>query len=192
MPRINLLPWREALRKEREKNFGLAVLVTVAVAGALVYGGILFFDAKIAYQDARNLYLEQQITILDEQIKEIEELKQTKENLIARMQIIEELQASRPQIVHVFEELVLTLPNGVFLSSIEQKGDALTIKGVAESSARVSAFMRNINSSEWLADPELEVIAAQDDGRNRRSHFELKAKAVSPKSETDEEEGGDA
>lgn len=158
MPRINLLPWREAQRKERKLKFtvalGAAALCAFAVAGAvyLLYNGMI--DAQVA----RNEILKQQIKILDRQIEEINDLEKTKRQFIARMQIIEKLQGSRPEIVHVLDQIVKTLPDGVYLTGVTQSGDHLKFTGVAQSSTRVSTFMRNIDSSQWMKNPTLEVI----------------------------------
>jgi type IV pilus assembly protein PilN len=158
MPRINLLPWREAQRKERKLKFtvalGVAALCAVAVTGA-VY---LLYNEMIDEQVARNEILEQQIKILDRQIEEINDLEKTKRQFIARMQIIEKLQGSRPEIVHVLDQIVKTLPDGVYLTGVVQTGDHLKFTGVAQSSTRVSTFMRNIDSSQWMKNPTLEVI----------------------------------
>jgi type IV pilus assembly protein PilN len=158
MPRINLLPWRDAQRKERKLKFMVAMGGAV-VCAFLVMGGVyLLYSAMIDAQDARNALLTQQIKVLDRQIEEINDLEQTKLQFIARMQIIEKLQRSRPEIVHLFDQIVKTLPDGVYLTDITQTGDHLKFTGVAQSSTRVSAFMRNIDSSQWMKNPTLEVI----------------------------------
>jgi type IV pilus assembly protein PilN len=158
MPRINLLAWREAQRKERKLAFMVALgaaAVCACVATVAVY---LLYDGMIDAQESRNQMLQAQIKILDRQIEEINNLEQTKRQFIARMQIIEKLQRSRPEIVHVFDQIVKTLPDGVYLTSVTQSGDHLKFTGVAQSSTRVSAFMRNIDSSQWMRNPTLEVI----------------------------------
>ena len=158
MPRINLLPWREAQRKERKLAFMVALggaAVCACVVTAAVY---LLYTGMIDAQIARNDLLQQQIRVLDRQIEEINDLEQTKRQFIARMQIIEKLQRSRPEIVHVFDQIVKTLPDGVYLTGVTQAGDHLKFTGVAQSSTRVSAFMRNIDASQWMKDPTLEVI----------------------------------
>ena len=158
MPRINLLPWREAQRKERKLKF-MGAMGGAAVCAILVTGGVyLLYNAMIDAQDARNALLKQQIKVLDRQIEEINSLEQTKQQFIARMQIIEKLQRSRPQIVHLFDQIVKTLPDGVYLTSVTQSGEHLKFTGVAQSSTRVSTFMRNIDSSQWMKNPTLEVI----------------------------------
>ena len=158
MPRINLLPWREAQRKERKLKF-MGAMGGAAVCALLATGGVyLLYNAMIDAQDARNAVLKEQIKILDRQIEEINNLEQTKQQFIARMQIIEKLQGSRPEVVHLFDQIVKTLPDGVYLTGVTQTGDHLKFTGVAQSSTRVSNFMRNIDASQWMKNPTLEVI----------------------------------
>jgi type IV pilus assembly protein PilN len=179
MPRINLLPWREEQRKQRLKNFGIAAGAAVAVGIATVLYAHATMNRFIAHQNERNKYLETEIATLDKQIAEIKELESTKERLLARMQIIEQLQRSRPEVVHLFDELVRRLPDGVYLKSVKQTGNKLSIKGVAQSSTRVSALMRNIDASEWLTDPGLDVVETVEQGRARNSEFTIFASQVS-------------
>jgi type IV pilus assembly protein PilN len=178
MPRINLLPWREEQRKQRLKSFGIAALGAVAVGVATVMYAHMTVSRFIDFQGQRNKYLETEIATLDKQIAEIKELEATKDRLLARMQIIEQLQRSRPEVVHLFDELVRRLPDGVYLKSVKQTGNRLSIKGVAQSSTRVSALMRNIDSSEWLTDPGLDVVETVDQGRTRSSEFTIFASQV--------------
>jgi type IV pilus assembly protein PilN len=179
MPRINLLPWREAQRKQRLKNFGIAAAAAIALGAGAVLWAHATVNRFIEHQEQRNKYLENEIAILDKQIAEIKELEATKERLLARMQIIEQLQRSRPEVVHLFDELVRRLPDGVYLRSVKQTGNKLSIKGVAQSSTRVSAFMRNIDGSEWLDDPGLDVVETKEEGRARNSEFTIFATQVS-------------
>ncbi len=158
MPRINLLPWRDELRAQRRNQFYMAMGGAFGVAAILVLIGVLLMNGVIDAQHDRNALLTEEIATLDGRIKEIVDLEQKKNRLVARMKIIEELQTSRPVIVHLFEELVTTLPDGVYLTSVKQTGKLLEIKGVAESNTRVSAFMRNIDKSEWLESPDLKVV----------------------------------
>jgi type IV pilus assembly protein PilN len=158
MPRINLLPHREAKRRERKLNFLVALGIATLCACVATVGVYLLYNGMIDAQDSRNEMLTQQIKILDRQIEEINDLQQTKQQFIARMQIIEKLQRSRPAIVHLFDQIVKTLPDGVYLTGVTQTGDHLKFTGVAQSSTRVSAFMRNIDSSQWMKNPSLEVI----------------------------------
>ena len=158
MPRINLLPWREELRKQRQKNFGIAAAAAVALAAGTVWYTHAYFNGEIDQQRRRNQFLNKEIKAMDDQIAEIQELEATRDRLIARMQIIDQLQRSRPEVVHLFDELVRTLPDGVSLNSIRQTGNRLLIKGVAQSSTRVSNYMRNLDASPWFRDPGLNII----------------------------------
>lgn len=164
MPRINLLPWREAQRKDRKLKF-FGALGGAAACAVLVTGGVyVIYNGMIDAQESRNAMLEAQIKILDRQIEQINDLQQTKRQFIARMQIIEKLQGSRPEIVHLFDQIVKTLPDGVYLTSVTQAGDHLKFSGVAQSSTRVSTFMRNIDASQWMKNPTLEVIQSASSG----------------------------
>ena len=158
MPRINLLPHREAKRKDRKLKFFGAMGGAVACALLATGGVYVIYTGMIDGQEARNQLLQQQIKVLDRQIEEINNLEQTKRQFINRMQIIEKLQRSRPEIVHLFDQIVKTLPDGVYLTGVTQTGEHLKFTGVAQSSTRVSAFMRNIDSSQWMKNPTLEVI----------------------------------
>ena len=180
MPRINLLPWRDAQRKERKLAFLVALGVAVLAAMVTTFAAYLMYDSMIAGQQRRNEMLRTQIKLLDKQIEEINSLETEKQKFIARMDIIEKLQRSRPGIVHVFDEIVKTLPDGVYLTGIQQVSAAankrLKFDGVAQSSTRVSSFMRNIDASEWLRNPELQVVQT---GKGPGSNFTLTADEVS-------------
>jgi type IV pilus assembly protein PilN len=158
MPRINLLPWREGQRKERK----LGLLVALGVAGlaglATAFAAYLLYGSWIEAQQHRNDQLRGEIRVLDKQIEEINNLETAKQKFIARMEIIEKLQRSRPEIVHVFDEIVRTLPEGVYLTGVKQTDRKLKFDGVAQSSTRVSSFMRNLDGSQWLRNPELQVV----------------------------------
>jgi type IV pilus assembly protein PilN len=178
MPRINLLPWREQQRKERKLALGVA-LGGAAVAAALVTLGVnLFYNSLINGQEDRNERLQGEIRELDKQIERINTLETQKQNFIARMEIIEKLQRSRPEVVHMFDELVRTIPDGTYLTLLEQNKARIKIQGVAQSSTRVSTFMRNIDASEWLRNPELEVIETKS-GQTLGASFTLFADQVS-------------
>ena len=178
MATINLLPWREERRRERKRQFfiilGTAAGITLGII-VLVHG---LFTQLIEHQQVRNKYIEDQIALLDKKITEIRELEKEKQRLLDRIRAIETLQTSRPVIVHLFDELVTTLPEGVFLTEISQQGDAIAIKGVAQSNARVSSFMRNIEVSPWLKSPHLEVVEATAQDGRRLSNFTLKVQQV--------------
>jgi type IV pilus assembly protein PilN len=158
MPRINLLPWREGERKERKLAFTVALGVAALAAGLTTFVAYIAFGSMVEAQEARNEKLRGEIKAVDKQIEEINNLENSKQKFIARMTIIEQLQRSRPEIVHVFDEIVKTLPDGVYLTAVKQSASKLKFEGVAQSSTRVSSFMRNIDGSDWLRNPELEVV----------------------------------
>lgn len=179
MPRINLLPWREELRQKRKKEFFTAVFGAVLLGGLLAYGYKLTVQGWTAAQNNRNSILRAEIAELDKQIEEIEGLENQKERLIARMQIIDRLQRSRPEVVHLFDELVETLPEGVYLTQVRQTNDRIEISGSAQSSTRVSSLMRNIDESEWLRNPGLDVVETVEAGRARNAQFKVFAEQIS-------------
>lgn len=186
MARINLLPWRAELRKQRRNEY-LGIVGAFAGLAILVWGGVHFhFTERIEFQTERNNYLRTEIASLDKKIKEIQELEKEKERLIARMKAIETLQSSRPIIVHIFDELVTSLPEGVYLKEVAQNANTITLKGVAESNARVSSFMRNIEKSQWLKDPKLEIIQSSDESGRRIANFTLRMTQNVPVTETEE------
>src|SRR5689334_16910621 len=158
MPRINLLPWREAQRKDRKLAFLVALGVAALAAGVTAFAAYLLYGSMIEAQERRNTSLRAAIKTLDKEIEEINSLESAKQKFIARMEIIEKLQRSRPEIVHLFDEIVKTMPDGVYLTGVKQTDKHLKFDGVAQSSTRVSAFMRNIDGSEWLRNPDLEVV----------------------------------
>ena len=146
MAHINLLPWREELRKQKQKEFGIIAGGSVVLAGLIVLLAHFHVDGLINNQNQRNAYLESEIAILDKRIGRIKELEAMKQNLLARMNVSQELQGSRPESVHLLDELVRTLPEGVHLNKFTQKIKALTMTGMAESNARVSDYMRKIDA----------------------------------------------
>ena len=163
MPRINLLPWRDEERKERKVKF-LVALGGAAIGAALTaFVGFLLMDSMVSAQDVRNDRLKTEIAELDKQIEKINSLEADKARFIARMEVIEKLQRSRPEIVHVFDEISKQLPDGVYLTGLTQTGGRFKFEGVAQSSTRVSAFMRNIDGSSYLKNPELEVVETKKD-----------------------------
>jgi len=192
MPRINLLPWRDEQREKRRNQFYMALGAAAAGASLVILVGNLVFSNIIDHQNDRNRRLQNEIDALNIRIEEILNLEGKKERLLARMEIIEQLQRSRPGIVHVFEEIVTTLPDGMFLTSVKQTGNRLQIIGAAESNTRVSALMRNIDASEWLGSPDLEVVEVKasrsgPDG-SRASEFTVFAKTLTHTAEEEESE----
>jgi type IV pilus assembly protein PilN len=188
MPRINLLPWRTELRQKRKKEFVVALLGTVVVGGLLVYVSKLTVQGWTSAQQARNTILKNEITELDKQIAEITGLENQRERLLARMQVIDQLQRSRPEVVHLFDELVDAVPDGVNLTEIVQQGTRVEMRGTAQSSTRVSALMRNIDGSEFLTNPGLDVVETTATGPDRNSQFKLFAQQVSMTAEDGLEE----
>ena len=187
MPSINLLPWREAERKRRQREFGVALGGAVVAGIAVVMLTMLAFSQMISGQKARNDRLTAEIVELEKSIEEIDGLERQKERLLARMEIIEQLQKSRPEIVHLFDEVVRQLPEGVYLTGMRQTGARVEIRGVAQSSTRVSALMRSIDSSEWLSDPEVERVETTQSGSSRQAEFVVYLKQLRSDSEEDME-----
>lgn len=173
MAKINLLPWREELRKQRQIDFlaslGAGILVTIVI----MFGIRLTYEGLIENQNKRNAYLQTEISALDKKIKEIKELEKTKSRLISRMEVIQKLQSSRPAVVHMFDQLAKTVPEGVFLTSFTQSNNRLLLQGNAQSNARVSAYMRKLEGSPWLKGTNLSIIQAKGDSGGRVSGFNL-------------------
>jgi type IV pilus assembly protein PilN len=193
MPRINLLPWRAQQRKERQKNFAISVLVAVVLGGLIMWMVNTGIQGRIDHQNARNQRLQQEIATLDEQIREIRNLRARKERLLARMAAIDDLQRARPEVVFLFDQIVRIMPEGVYLTEFTQNGRNLLFKGVAESSTRVSSLMRNIAASPTLGDPRLQVVQSGQAqrgvatrGPGRRAEFTLAARQVSSVEEEEE------
>ena len=189
MAKINLLPWREELRAEQTRQFvsmlGLFSFMMVAIVGAVH----LNISGLISHQQSRNGILTKEIAALDLALKEIDALEETKQELLSRMDVIQSLQQQRPQIVRLFDAFVRTVPEGIYLTSIKQSGNDLSINGVAESNGRVSAYMRNIDNSDWMATPKLSVIETKK-GSLRSSTFVLTTSQSSPKDK--DKDGGDS
>ena len=190
MAKINLLPWRDALRRERQTQFFITMGIAAVIAVG-IWGAIHFYHTQlIEYQQSRNAYIETQIAVVDKKIEEIERLEREKERLLARMRAIEQLQGHRPLIVRFFDEIVANLPEGMSLTKISQKGSQITLNGIAQSNARVSGFMRSLEKSEWLVKPDLEVIqvTSADKDAQRLYNFTLRISQVIPKASEEEDE----
>ncbi len=189
---INLLPWREELRQEQKKQFGILTGLMMLLAAAII--GLIHIQmvTKIDYQLSRNKFMSGEISKLDQEIAEISELRKVRRSLVERMEVIQDLQRSRPSIVHLFTEIVSTVPNGVYLESLTQTGKNLLMNGQAESNARVSTYMRNLDASDWLKAPNLTVIEIEDIKVNRISNSTLTVKQTSPDANEDEvsDDGG--
>jgi len=161
MPRINLLPWRDVERKRKRQEFVVGVL-GAAVVGLLLGLLVKFqLQAATSHQNERNALIEAEIKKVDKDIETIQGLEQQKDRLLARMEVIEQLQRSRPGVVHLFDQLVRTIPDGVYFTAIKQDGTKVRLDGIAQSGTRVSALMKNIETSEWMADPALEKVESK-------------------------------
>jgi type IV pilus assembly protein PilN len=184
MARINLLPWRTERRKQREREFYMMLLASAVVGVVALFALIGWMGARIDNQQERNAYLQNEIKSLDKQIEEIVELDKTKSQLLTRKQIIEQLQSNRSQMVHLFDEMVRTIPDGVRLTSLKQAGDILTLEGMAESNARVATYMRNIDNSPWMGRTDLRKIenksGAKDIDKKAPYVFSLDVKLRKP------------
>ena len=190
MARINLLPWRAERRKARQKEF-VGMLGLAAIGGVLASFLIVsYYSGRISNQTGRNEYLRGEITKVDAQIKEIEELDKKKAKLLARKEVIEQLQANRSQMVHLFDSLVRTIPDGVTLTSIKQEGEILTLGGRSQSNARVSTYMRNLEGSGWMTNPDLNIIEAKAGNAGLPYEFNLKVKLANPNAPKDEDGDG--
>jgi type IV pilus assembly protein PilN len=176
MPRINLLPWREAERKKRQRDFGVALAGGFVAAALCILGTMFVYSQMIDNQESRNERLTEEIASLEKSIEEIDGLERQKERLLARMEIIEQLQKSRPEIVHLFDEVARQMPEGVYLTGMKQTGSKVEVRGVAQSSTRVSALMRQVDASDWMSDPEVERVETTTAGASRQAEFVVNLK----------------
>jgi type IV pilus assembly protein PilN len=181
MARINLLPWREQLREERKKRFLAVLAATLIAALLLVLLADRYLDAAIERQNARNEFVRSEIAQLDIQIKEIKALRERRQQLVERMKIIQDLQGNRPVIARVFDQLVRTLPDGVYFTGLKMTGSSIAIVGGAESNNRVSNLMRNLDGSDWLESPNLNEVKAVTSGAlEQQSIFQLSVQQTKP------------
>lgn len=192
MARINLLPWRAERQKERKKQFGVMAGFAALVAAALWFVINWHYSNQISGQQERNAFLDQQIADVKTKITEIKVLEEKKTKLLNRKKVIEELQANRSLMVHLFDQLVRTIPDGVVLTSIKQEGDKLTLEGRAQSNARVSTYMRNFEGSPWMTKPDLSVIEAEGENKGLPYTFTLTVTLNNPnaKKDGDKSSGG--
>jgi type IV pilus assembly protein PilN len=185
MARINLLPWRAERREQRKREFFIQLGIAAAAAILVVILWGLWMNFRIDNQNDRNAYLKQEIQQLDAKIAEIKDLQKVKSRLLARKQIIEKLQANRAQMVHLFDELVKTIPNGARLTSMKQQGDKLTLHGVAQSNATVAAYMRNIEASPWMGSAQLVKTENTHGDVSSPYEFDLVVTLTTPKAGAD-------
>lgn len=188
MAKINLLPWRENLRQQRQQMFLVFLGATAAAAVLLVFLANYAMNSMITGQENRNDYLRAEIRKLENDIRRIEDLEQVRDNLVARKEVIERLQANRSMTVHLFNQLARTVPEGVTLDSVRQASSEVTVEGTSESETRVSEFMRAMESAEWLHEPRLRIVEQnrRQDRPGQPYRFELKVRIASPGSQEEE------
>jgi type IV pilus assembly protein PilN len=191
MARINLLPWRAERRKQREREFYMQLGLAAVVGIAAVFLWAMWMNVRINNQNDRNGYLQGQIKQLDQKIVQIHNLEKVRTHLLARKRIIEKLQADRSKMVHLFDELVKTIPHSVRLSSMQQQGDALKLDGVAQSNASVADYMRNLEQSPWMSNIQLGKTENKHDDSRMPYVFNLSMKMVKPKSDEKDAAGSD-
>lgn len=185
MVKINLLPWREERRQQMTNEFFVMLVAGVLLALLIAGSAYYYFDQNIKFQNTRNKFMTDEIAKLDKQIAEIEELESKKASLISRQQVIEELQANRTQMVHLFDELVKTIPNGVFLENIKQSGIKLTVEGYAQSYARISDYMDQLKASDWFTKIDVVLIKNDDTLSSHEQKFKLSANLTNPNKKKD-------
>ena len=190
MARINLLPWRAERRKQRQKDAMVMLALSALAAVVLSFLIVGFYNGQIDGQNERNNFLKARIAEVDTQIAEIDKLDQQKAKLLARKEVIEKLQANRSQMVHLFDSLVRTIPDGVMLTSIKQDNEILTLEGRSQSNARVSTYMRNLEGSGWMTNPELAIIEARGEDKGLPYVFKLQVKLANPNAPRDEDGDG--
>jgi len=180
MVRLNLLPWRETRRQRQKRVFLSASVAAILLTLVGAVASYFLLDGMLMAQQARNTFLETEIATLDRKIREIKDIEKKKADLLARMQVIQELQQFRPEIVHLFDAVVTAVPNGVFLTAIKQSGNNVVIEGRAQSYGRISDLMRNIKASAWITEPTLKIIKDQPKGGAGLSEFELQFQQKRP------------
>lgn len=200
MAKINLLPWRDERRAQRKREFMAMIGAVIGASVLVAFGAMQFFDQQIAAQQERNSYLAREITDLDAKIKEIQDLEAKRDRLLQRQKIIEELQSNRSTMVHLFDELVLTIPDGVYLTGIKQTASNLELQGRAQSNARVAQYMRNLEASDWMKGIDLQIVkTAENTGSTAtpqragnasiRNSFTLKLQIENPNAPAAADEG---
>lgn len=192
MIRINLLPHRELARAARRRQFNILLGIAVAAGVVVVLLGHSFIAASQSTQDARNAFLDQEIAKLDIQISEIKKIREQTQALLARKQVVETLQSNRTEVVHLFDQMIRLLPEGLYLKSFSQAGDVVTLSGYTQSSARVSSLMRNLESSPWFESVNLVEIKSATVNNLRANEFVLTVKQTSQQPQDMQNKGGKA
>lgn len=191
MAGINLLPWREAARKKSQQQFVMTIVGAVALGAAVVISGYTYMEGRITYQKERNAHIEAEIKKLDIVIEDIKTLDANRKALLDRIGVIEELQSTRPGIVHLFDEMVNALPKGLYLTQLKQEKDKIKLEGKAESSARVSSYMNRLNASPWLSSSDLNTIKVDSkDTSSRLRYFSLTVTQLLTSGSDEEAEDG--
>ncbi|MEJ8569452.1 PilN domain-containing protein [Elongatibacter sediminis] len=193
MARINLLPWREEARRERQRQFLFSLVGTLVLGAILVLIVGMFYDQRISQQEARNQKIQQEINRLQARIERIAELERTRNRLLSRKQIIEELQASRSLTVELLDKLAKTIPVGVTLGNVRQQGANVTLLGSSQSNARVSAYLNSLEQMDLFLNPELQYVRAADNPATRTEPYEfairVRLKPKTPEQGVDETGG---
>ncbi|RPE74821.1 PilN domain-containing protein [Vulcaniibacterium tengchongense] len=190
MARINLLPWRAERRKQRQKEFAVMFALSALAAVLVSFLIVSYYNAQIDGQNERNAFLQREIDEVKKKNEEIKQLEEKKAKLLARKEVIEKLQANRSQMVHLFDSLVRTIPDGAVLTSIKQDSETLTLEGRAQSNARVSTYLRNLESSGWMTNPDLSIIEAKGNDKGLPYEFKLQVKLANPNAPKDEDGDG--
>lgn len=189
MAKINLLPWRDVYRKEKKDQF-VALLIAVLLASCVcAYLWMSSVESAIENQNARNRLLETHIAELQKQVDEIKQLQKVREDLLARIKVIQDLEGTRPVIVRFFDEFVRAVPDGVYLSLLTRVGEVFSIEGIAESTNRVSSFMRNLDDSDWFTEPSVVSVIAEPKVGEEAKAFKLTVKSSAPAESVDAAEG---
>lgn len=180
MAKINLLPWRQAYREEKKREF-VGIIAAVFIVAALgAFSWISSVESAIENQGSRNRLLDQEIAKLDAQVKEISELKKVRDDLLARIKVIQDLEGTRPVIVRYFDDFARAIPDGVFVTLVDRKGTVVSIEGVAESYNRVASFMRNLETSDWFASPNLTSVTAAPEEGEQAQMFKMTVQTSAP------------
>jgi type IV pilus assembly protein PilN len=190
MAKINLLPWRQEYRAQKQKEFQQVAVMVVIAAGFCTFLWMKTVDGQIANQNERNQLLQTEITALNKQVEEIKNLKKRRQELIDRMRVIQQLQGNRPLSVRYFDEMVGAAPEGLWLTSLKRSGKTMQVAGVAESNNRVSSFMRNLDQSDWYESPNLTGVTAKPEFGEQASAFQMTVDVSGRKKEEDEEQAG--
>ena len=183
MAQINLLPWRDERRAELKQEFLVVLGIVVAFGAVIVFVVDLFFSGQISNQTNRNEYLSQNIDSLNKQVEEIRDMQRKRTQLLDRMKVIQELQGNRPVIVRILDQLVRTVPDGVFYTELTAHNQVINITGIAESNNRVSSLMRRLDASEWFKDPNLEGVRAEPNYGEQATTFNMTVQLQLPSSE---------